>query len=95
MKKEQDEDEAAWREIRHTVANIIGFHELAEHEGLTLSHVQRLQFEAQVYAGCVHLARQLIALARRRVAQPEKLKCGFVEMWDEREALPMTPHCIP
>lgn len=49
-----------WQEIREIVANIIGFHDLIEREDVSLSAVQRVQYEAQVYAGGLELARQIV-----------------------------------
>lgn len=56
-----------WQKIREIVANIIGFHDLIERPHLALSAVQRVQYEAQVYAGGVELARRILAA----MEQPE------------------------
>lgn len=53
-------DQAAdWHKIREIVTNILGFQDLIERPDLALSTVQRVQYEAQVYAGGVELARRI------------------------------------
>ena len=42
--------------------NITGFHALIEDETANLSPVQRLEYEAQVYAGGVELAKSFARL---------------------------------
>lgn len=56
-----------WRKIREIVTNIIGFQDLIERPDLTLSAVKRVQYEAQVYAGGVELARRIA----QTMARPE------------------------
>lgn len=53
-----DESEA-WGRVRVLATNITGFHELAETPEIIRDEVQRLHYEAQVYAGGVALARLL------------------------------------
>lgn len=54
-----------WQKIREIVTNIIGFQDLIERPELNLSTVQRLQYEAQVYAGGIALARQMVQMLER------------------------------
>jgi hypothetical protein len=56
-----------WQKIREIVTDIIGFHDLIERPDLALSAVQRIQYEARVYAGGVELARLMVAA----MEQPE------------------------
>jgi hypothetical protein len=58
-----EELRVAFGALRSTVADIIGFHALSEDENLTLSAVKRLEYDAQVYAGGVSLAKQVAAIA--------------------------------
>lgn len=57
----RDKD-SEWVDIWRAVTNIVGFHDLAETPGIT--ELQRLEYDAQVYAGGVELARRIIALTK-------------------------------
>lgn len=58
-----DEEADAWRKVRVLALNVIGFYELAEDADAIKTEVQRLDYQAQVYAGGVALARLLAQLA--------------------------------
>lgn len=53
----------AFKALRPIVTNIVGFHALSENENIRPSPVAMLNYQAQVYAGGVELARRVLAIA--------------------------------
>jgi hypothetical protein len=57
-----DDITAEIEQMRRIAMNITGFHALIEDETINLSPVKRLEYEAQVYAGGVELAKSFARL---------------------------------
>ncbi len=57
-----DEIAAAIEDMRRIAMNVTGFHALAEDETLSLPPAKRMEYEAQVYAGGVQLAKIIARL---------------------------------